>query len=540
LGAGTDLPIGTAVAGRTDTALDDVIGFFVNTVVLRTDTSGDPTFAGLLARVREADLAALINQDLPFDRIVEELNPPRSLAHHPLFQTMLVLQNNLTAEPDLPGLSAQVETITGRGAKFDLYFSVTEHHAETGSPAGLRVALEFATDLFDRATVDRLIKALLAIFEAVTADPALRLAQLDLGALPAAAELEDKPAFDEPSPVGWDARQDRIRDLFAEMLGLPEVRAEDNFFERGGHSLLAARLIGRIRAELGIKLGMRTLFEAPTPARLAWKLAIEGNHVETDPLAAMLPLRASGKLPPLFCISPAAGIGWAYAGLLGHLDPETPLYALQAPGLTDPDAKFSQDLAELAADAVQRIRNVRPSGPYRLLGWSFGGGLAQEIAVQLQAAGEEVSHLAILDGYPARTTQPARNHDDPTLLRKLLTSLGIAGDEPVSPNGIAAALAGYDPHLEHLTPADIQALCRVFDQNSALAGAISGRTFNGDLLLVMAMRDRSPDLPGPEAWQPYLSGRVVAREIQSAHGDLLRPGTLTQLGPMLSRWLNEE
>ena len=153
LGAGDDIPIGSPVAGRTDTALDGMVGFFVNTLVLRTDTSGHPTFAELLARVRAGNLAAYSHQELPFERLVEVLNPARSLSHHPLFQVMLAFQNDAQVSLELPGLRTAFEDVAVASAKFDLSFALAEERAADGAPAGIAGVLEYASDLFDEATV---------------------------------------------------------------------------------------------------------------------------------------------------------------------------------------------------------------------------------------------------------------------------------------------------------------------------------------------------------------------------------------------------
>ncbi|MFE7767530.1 amino acid adenylation domain-containing protein, partial [Streptomyces sp. NPDC057438] len=180
LGAGTDIPLGTAVAGRTDDALDDLVGFFVNTLVLRTDVSGDPTFHELVQRVRESDLSAFAHQDVPFERLVEVLNPERSLSRHPLFQVMLILQNTAEPELNLPGITPSLEGIAGGIAKFDLTLDLRETFDADGRAAGIEGEVEYAHDLFDLSTVQALCARLGRVLSQITARPGVRVGELEL------------------------------------------------------------------------------------------------------------------------------------------------------------------------------------------------------------------------------------------------------------------------------------------------------------------------------------------------------------------------
>ncbi|QVJ01857.1 amino acid adenylation domain-containing protein [Nocardiopsis eucommiae] len=181
LGAGDDIVIGSPVAGRTDPALDDLVGFFVNTLPLRTDTSGNPTFTDLLARVRDADLDAFDDQEVPFEQIVERLNPSRALGRHPLFQTALTLQNNETPTMELSGLDVRPEPgAPALGAKFDLSFDLAEQAGPLGGAAGVTGTLEYNSAMFDPGTARRLVERYVRLLDAATRTPGARLGRLEI------------------------------------------------------------------------------------------------------------------------------------------------------------------------------------------------------------------------------------------------------------------------------------------------------------------------------------------------------------------------
>ncbi|MGH3234570.1 MAG: condensation domain-containing protein, partial [Streptosporangiaceae bacterium] len=180
LGAGTDIPVGVPVAGRGDEALADLVGLFVNTLVLRADLSGDPGFTELVRRVREADLAAYAHQDLPFERLVEDLGPARSASRNPLFQVMLAFQDLPREAWRLPGLRA-VPLLADVGAsRVDLSFMLAERRGRDGAPAGVQGVVEYSADLFDAGTAEALAARLVRVLEQVAADPGRRVSQVDI------------------------------------------------------------------------------------------------------------------------------------------------------------------------------------------------------------------------------------------------------------------------------------------------------------------------------------------------------------------------
>ncbi|WP_045875184.1 non-ribosomal peptide synthetase [Pseudofrankia sp. DC12] len=280
LGAGEDIPIGSPVAGRADAALDDLVGFFLNTLVLRTDLSGDPSFGELLGRVRAGDLAAFDHQELPFDRVVDAVNPPRLLARHPLFQVMIVYlaASDTVDELALDAVSARPEPVRRASAKFDLSFDFVER---AGPDGGMTLGVAYSDDLFDRSTAERIAELLRHVLAAVAADPATPLSALkipdvglevlarpvDLVARPPAAPSVEVVAPASPRPPANEIETALVA-AFATVLGVDDVGVDDDFFTLGGDSIVAMRLVNRIRAA-GLTVTPRLLFGHRTPATLA-------------------------------------------------------------------------------------------------------------------------------------------------------------------------------------------------------------------------------------------------------------------------------
>jgi amino acid adenylation domain-containing protein len=281
------LAVGTPIAGRTQVDLYELIGFFVNTLVLAADLGGNPPFVELLAQVRETALEAHAHQDLPFEKLVEELEPARSLAHSPLFQVMFALQNLSRTALTVAGLTLERADVGAPAAKFDLTLALGETGA--GMAGGLAGALEYAADLFDPATMERLRGRLLALLAAVAERPEARLA--DLAVLPAAERHQLLVEWNEwgeaPAPPSSIAcLHELLAAQAARTPGAPAVECGGEQLSYRDLDRLAARLACRLRAAgVGPEATVAVLMDRSLElvVALAGILAAGGAYVPLDP-----------------------------------------------------------------------------------------------------------------------------------------------------------------------------------------------------------------------------------------------------------------
>jgi nonribosomal peptide synthetase DhbF len=334
-------------------------------------------------------------------------------------------------------------------------------------------------------------------------------------------------------------QEDILCGLFAETLKLEQIGIDDNFFELGGHSLLANTLISRIRATLGVEIAIHRLFEAPTVAGLAKGLG--GSDPPRPDFEMLLPLRSEGTLKPLFCIHPALGISWCYAGLVRHISSDRPIYGLQARAILNPHS-MPQILADVVGDYIAQIRLVQPTGPYHLLGWSFGGLVAYGMATHLQSLGDEVAVLALLDSYPSEGNRQShakdQRADDQKHLMAILNFLSynslLPSDKILPIPSILERLrrAGRISTIEehHLT-----ALLSVKKNNNRLESEFVPQPFQGDISLFVAMN--SDTTPPIENWRPHVSGRIEVYPIDCSHYKMAEPGPFAQIGVSIAAGL---
>ncbi|MEU6562780.1 amino acid adenylation domain-containing protein [Nocardia nova] len=326
---------------------------------------------------------------------------------------------------------------------------------------------------------------------------------------------------------------------FADVLGVDTVGADDGFFDLGGNSLLATKVVAQLRTA-GIEMPVQLMFAESTPAGIARQLDAASGDTLAVAMRPLLPIRPAGRsqVPPLFCVHPAIGLSWCYAGLLAHLPGDRPVYGLQAPHITG--AASHDTIRAAAEDYVAHMRSVQPSGPYHILGWSLGGLIAHEIAVQLQEAGERVALLAMMDSY-----QLGDRWLDQAMpgVADIIGEFGsdlVGGDNGVDPDiGLTEAaelLRGQPGPFAALTIDHLQRLYTGYENGTVLANGFRPRVFDGDLLFFTAADDEinlADSTRCATAWEPYVTGVIDDRKLRCRHSGMTTPEALAVVGPAL-------
>lgn len=488
--AAAEVVIGTQVAGREQVELEHLVGPFINTLALRIDLSGNPTFAEHLRQVRDTVRNALAHQRLPIDNVVSILRPRREAGRDPLFSVNFILQRSFIANAAYGGMALTDLPSVSSGALYDLNFFMVER------ADGWRLSCEYDTGLFEEATAERLLTTLGRLLAAVGGDPrravsdydlldpAERKALLDAAGrmplpqmvveqLPAPARRGARAYVVEPGgqlamlgavgelwtdavdpgapdlPLGemlrfvadpFDpeprrrlyrtgvlvrlrpegslevlaapphrhvvstpakppartsarlATEGRLAAIWAAVLGIPQVDRDVSFFDQGGHSLLAARMLARVEASFGQRLPLASLFRAPTVRAFAELLEGEAGRVGEF---EAVPINAHGSRTPIFAINNTG----LFHPLSRDLGPDQPFFSLCALDAVRPEEWVPQDFETVATRYVDILRRVQPHGPYILLGLCVAGCIAFEMAQQLARQGEPVPLLVLVDAW---------------------------------------------------------------------------------------------------------------------------------------------
>lgn len=365
--------------------------------------------------------------------------------------------------------------------------------------------------------------------------------KIDRNALPAPTWESAKKEYVAPR----SELESILAALWCEIFGVEKIGIHESFFDLGGDSLTAARMVSKMREKITQEIPLSAIFEAVSIAELADQLE---SQQSVDPLGVLLPIKNSGQETPVFCIHPVIGLSWGYAGLTPYLGAEQPIYGLQASGLQSTVA-LPNSIEEMAEQYLAHIRSVQAVGPYRLLGWSMGGLVVHEVARRLQADGEVIESLVILDAYPYVQGEN-KIDDEPSLVRSALEFMGFSanamGDADASLSELSDFLCTeYDvlnlPFVREMQQANgdvLNNVRRIIENNLQISRRFVPGKVTGDVMFVAAKQTAETNVSAlmhhnPQAWEKHV-GQLDVREIDCHHQELLDADVLKQLGPQIA------
>lgn len=379
-----ELLVCTPVAGRDRAEFGRMIGYFNNTLLLRTDFSEALTLRDALRQTHATVMGALAQQTIPFSAVAAFSN----LALSPLSRAMVVVQDSAEQTLRLPGIDVETIPTFNDAVQYDLSLEITADDTRLQGKMAYRAAL------FEHDTMTQLAAELVGVLNEMVADLDGTIGRK---ASPSSSDqaVAQNSMF-QPYTAPHTELERGLVQVWQDVLGIERIGIDDNFFELGGHSLSALRLFTRIREEFDVHLPLATLFEATTVAQLAHLITQNESAEQWSPLVPIQPL---GDKPPLFCIHGLTGDVLWFRQLGALLAPDQPFYGVQARGLDGVSEPFD-NIAAMAAFYINEIKRIQAHGPYLLGGASLGGTIALDMARQLESRGEQVALLIMFDHAP--------------------------------------------------------------------------------------------------------------------------------------------
>ncbi|MBA8960565.1 aspartate racemase [Rhodococcus percolatus] len=441
------------------------------------------------------------------------------------------IEATLTTHPDITHAAVTVHHDPHTGDRLVGYVVPRNH-----TPLDPTTIHTFAADHLP----DYMVPTPITILDAL---PLTTNGKIDRRALPAPAPL--KRQFRPPvTPT-----EQTIADVFTDVLGHDRVGLDDDFFTLGGNSLLAIQVSARLREALDVEMQVTWLFTGATVEAIASRVEAVSDGstpiVPTGPSAfdVLFPITSAGDSDPIFCIHPASGLAWCYAGLARYTEPRRRIYGLQSPELVEDDP-HPRSIEQLAEHYVREIQAVQPDGPYHLLGWSLGGVIAHAVATRLRLLGKQVSMLAILDSR-FREAESTANQEFTVedILVELADLFGFgAEDFDAAGETMSAEQATELIHLrtgafEFLQPSHVKRIVESFNDAPRLVADYHPAVFDGDMLFFAAAAGEMTQEVAESCWQPYITGSIDYYPIDATHIRMTTPRALADIARVLNTYL---
>lgn len=548
-----DLTIGSPCANRSEET-EELIGLFMNIQVMRAVVRENMSFRELLDAVNAWTLAAVEHQALPFEDLIHDsyFRGDNSL-EIPIFflyqRSFMLARRIASAEGSMHIVPLRSES---PGAVFDMMFAVVDREEE-----GPRLQLEFNPQLHRPDTIRGYLRLFVELMQAALDDPTTAVDHLAVTSDEARAVVgrgssNQAPAVqriamhqptidDQPYMAPRDVLERQLAEIWQTTLGIERIGVESSFFSLGAGSLAALRLVTRMNRTFAMEIGLAGLVGSPTIAAIANLIRLRVSARSESSLVALKP---EGSREPLFIVHGVGGNVISFYGLARRIGADRPVYGIQAQALL-PGKPALLRMKDLAAFYIAEMRTLQPQGPYYLLGYSFGGTLALEMAQQLRATGQEIALLGMLDSRTRRFDEEQRSNFSTQekvnqrvgRLRGNTETLSIDARRNYIASKLHTRAIRYAAQLS--AKFGVRMLPSWFkDANEINVVAINEyepKTYDGTLTLFRARDQDFPNAAIELGWKEVIHGSIAIREVDGNHERLfLEPGI-----DALAEYLNE-